>query len=172
MPKEIILVDKNNKKIGIDEKIKAHIEARLHRSFSVLVFNPKKELLIQRRTKNKYHSGGLWTNTCCSHPKPGEKLKSAIHRRLGEEMGFDCDLEKIGSFIYKVKFNNGLYENEYNHVFMGFSHQEPKINREEIKDWKWININKLKKDIKKNPNKYTYWFKIIINKYLKNGSFI
>lgn len=167
MIEEVILVDKNDKEIGSEEKIKAHRAGKLHRAFSILVFNSNKELLLQKRQKAKYHCGGLWTNTCCSHPRLGETLQKAIHRRLKEEMGFDCQLKKAFSFIYKAEFDNGLTENEYDHVFIGKFDGQPKPNPDEVDSCKWILINELKKDINKNPQKYTPWLKVIIGEYLE-----
>jgi len=120
-------------------------------------------MLLQKRAKTKYHCGGLWTNTCCSHPRPGESLEEAVHRRLKEEMGFDCDLKEDFSFIYKANFGE-LTEWEFDHVFTGKFDGEPKINPEEVDDFKWINVRVLQEDIKENPTKYTPWFKIAIKK--------
>lgn len=158
---QVILVDKNDNEIGAEEKIKAHHRGLLHRALSVFIFNSEGELMIQQRAKNKYHCGGLWSNTVCSHPIPGEKTIGAAHRRLKEELGFDCKLEEIFSFIYKSKFNNGLTEYELDHVFVGTFNKAPAPNSDEVSDWKWINLKNLSKDVSKNPDKYTYWFKKI-----------
>lgn len=167
----VILVNEKDKKIGTEEKMKAHQEGKLHRAFSVLIFNKKGEMLIQKRAKTKYHSGGLWTNTCCSHPRPKETLKKAVKRRLKEEMGIECkDLKKIFSFIYKVKVGN-LIEHEFDHVFLGKFEGNPKPNKKEVEDWKWISPKELKREMKKNPQKYTPWFKIILKKMEKLGFF-
>jgi len=163
MEEKIILVDKNDQETGTMEKMRAHLEGKLHRAFSIFVFDSQGRLLLQKRAKKKYHSGGLWTNTCCSHPRAGEFLEEAAHRRLKEEMGFDCQLEKAFGFAYKVKFDNGLFENEYDHVFVGKFDGAPIPNPEEADDWKWIDITELKKDIKQNPDDYAYWFKIAID---------
>jgi len=163
MKEEVILVDKRNRKIGVEEKIKAHKQGRLHRAFSIFVFNSKNELLIQQRAKTKYHSGGLWTNTCCSHPRPNETYNQAVHRRLKQEMGFDCKLKKVFCFIYKADFSN-LIENEYDCVFIGKSNKQPKPNPNEIMNYKWISLENLKKDIKKHPKKYSVWLKIVLKK--------
>ena len=164
MPEFILTVDKNDNIIGKEEKIKTHQLGKLHRAFSIFVFNSKGELLLQRRAKTKYHSGGLWTNTCCSHPRVGETLEKSIHRRLKEEMGFDCELKEIFSFIYKVKFDNGLFEHEYDHVFIGNFDGEPNPNPEEVDEWKWVDLEELKGDIRENPDNYTYWLKVSIDK--------
>jgi len=161
---QVVLVDKNNRKIGIKEKIKAHKEGKLHRAFSIFIFNSKGELLIQQRAKTKYHSGGLWSNTVCSHPKPNETYQQAVHRRLKEEMGFDCKLKKLFCFIYNTGFVNGLIENEYDYIFIGKFDGKLKPNIKEIMNYKWISIKELKKDIKKNPNKYTIWLKIALKR--------
>lgn len=164
MLEEIILVNKNDKEIGTGEKMKVHQDGKLHRAFSIFVFNSKNEMLLQKRARTKYHCGGLWTNTCCSHPRKGELLEEATHRRLQEEMGFDCELKEIDDFIYKAEFNNGLTEHEYDHVFTGKFDSEPNINPEEAEDYKWINLKELKKEIKKNPESFTVWFKIAMEK--------
>lgn len=161
--KEIILVDENDNEIGTGEKLKVHRDGKLHRAFSILIFNSKGEILIQQRAATKYHSPNLWTNTCCSHPKPNEILKKAIKRRLKEEMGIKSDLNEIFSFIYKVNLGN-LIEYEFNHVFIGRFDGNPKPNKKEVKDWKWINLKELQKDLKENPEKYAYWFRIILDK--------
>ncbi len=166
MEEKVILVNKNDKEIGSGEKILMHQQGKLHRAFSIFVFNSKGELLIQKRAKNKYHSNGLWTNTVCSHPRPREAIEEAVHRRLKEEMGFDCELKKAFSFIYKTPFSNGLIENEFDHVFLGKFDGEIIPNPEEVEDWKFVNIEELKLNIKKNPEKYSYWFKIAIHKIL------
>lgn len=164
---EVILVDKRDNEIGKEEKLKAHKQGKLHRAFSIFVFNSKNELLIHKRSKDKYHSGGLWTNTCCSHPRPGEKIEEAAKRRLKEEMGLDCKLKKVLSFVYKKEFGNGLIENEYDHVFIGNCDIPPNPDEEEVEDWKWINIEELKKDIQQNQQNYTYWFKFVIDKVIE-----
>lgn len=163
---DIILVNEDNDEVGSGEKIDIHKKGLLHRAFSIFIFNSKNELLLQQRALNKYHSGGLWTNTCCSHPKPGELVLDAARRRLQEEMGIDCKLEEKFTLIYKTNFSN-LIEYEYDHVILGICDNNPKINLAEAADYKWINIKKLRSDIKKNPNKYTYWFKIALPKLLK-----
>jgi len=165
---KIILVDKNDKELGSEEKIAAHQNGgKLHRAFSIFVFNLKEEMLIQKRAKEKYHSSLLWTNACCSHPRLGESLNSAVHRRLKEEMGFDCDLKEKFNFVYKIDFENGLSENEFDHVFVGKFDGMPSPDKKEVAGWKWIDVEELKKDIKENAEKYTYWLKACLNKALK-----
>ncbi len=168
MEEKVILVDKNDKEIGVEEKIRAHQEGKLHRAFSIFVFNSKRELLLQKRAKAKYHSGGLWTNTCCSHPTPKESMKEAIHRRLKEEMGFNCDLKKVSSFVYKVNLDNDLSEHELDHVFIGTFDGKPVPNPEEVEGWRWANTEELEKDIRENPNKYTFWFKTALDKAISS----
>ena len=160
---EVVLVDKKDNEIGREEKIKAHREAKLHRAFSILVFNEKNEILLQKRAAAKYHSAGLWTNTCCSHPRPGKDLFKEAEKRLKEEMGFKCHLKKSFSFIYKANFDN-LTEYEFDHVFFGKFSGDPLPDEKEVSDWKWMGLAEIKKDIKKNRQNYTPWFKIIIDR--------
>ena len=170
---QVILVDKNDQEIGVMEKMQAHEEARLHRAFSVFVFNSKGELMIHQRAFEKYHSGGLWTNTCCSHPMPGETTKDAAHRRLMEEMGFDCFLEEVYEFQYYAELDKGLTEHEYDHVFIGKYDGEPVLNPEEVAAYKFITLAELKESIDQSPEEYTEWFKIImknIESYLVENS--
>ena len=165
----IILVNKNDKEIGTEEKLKAHKEGKLHRSFSIFLFNKKGELLIQKRAKSKYHSPGLWSNTCCSHPRPDRELEDEVKRRLKEEMRIvEYDLKEVFSFTYNLKVGD-LIEHEFDHVFWGTFEGNPKPDPAEVESWKWVNLIELKKDIKENPGKYTAWFKIILDKMLKYG---
>lgn len=167
MQEEVVLVNDKDEVLGYMEKIEAHEKALLHRAFSVFIFNKNNELMLQRRALGKYHSPGLWTNTCCSHPRINESYEKAAHRRMQEEMGFDCEMKDVFSFIYKVPFGNGLTEHELDHVFIGYCDVEPKINPKEVDSWKWMSIQEIKKDIKLNPQKYTPWFKIILGEYSK-----
>ena len=166
MKETLILVDNNDNEIGTEEKMKAHEDAKLHRAFSVFIFNLKGEMLLQQRAVSKYHSGGLWTNSCCSHPRPGEEVTAAAHRRLMEEMGFDCEIEKKFHFIYKAEFDHGLTEHELDHVFMGKYNGEIIPNPEEVENYKWIKTDELINDIELNPDKYTVWFKIALKEVL------
>ncbi|MFC4691200.1 isopentenyl-diphosphate Delta-isomerase [Dokdonia genika] len=161
----VILVDENDNKIGLMPKMEAHEKAVLHRAFSVFVFNDKKELMLQQRALHKYHSPGLWTNTCCSHQRDGESNIEAGTRRLQEEMGFTVPLEESISFIYKAPFDNGLTEHELDHILIGHSEQEPVINEEEVAAWKWMGLEDVKQDIVNRPELYTAWFKIIFDKF-------
>lgn len=157
MRQEVILVDEFDHAIGSEEKMKAHEHGLLHRAFSVFVVNNKDELLLQKRADSKYHSASLWTNTCCSHPAPGEVLQEAAEKRLLEEMGFTCSLNWQFKFMYKASFENKLTEHEIDHVFLGKSNINPIPNPEEVADWRWENIHSLKLDLKKNPHQYTFW---------------
>ncbi len=167
MQEHVILVDPMGREIGTEEKLKAHREGKLHRAFSVFVFNTSGELLLQKRSETKYHSGGLWTNTCCSHPRLGESHSCAARQRLNEEMGFDCELTELFSFIYHAKLENNLFEHELDHVFVGHYDGQPVPNSDEVDDWKWMDIKKLKRNVEENPEHYTYWFKLILNRVLK-----
>ncbi|MFA7208772.1 MAG: isopentenyl-diphosphate Delta-isomerase [Parcubacteria group bacterium] len=158
MPKEIILVNKKDWVTGAASKMEAHQKGKLHRAFSIFIFNRHGKLLLQQRAIGKYHSGGLWTNTCCGHPHPKEILISAAHRRLQEEMGFDCKLTEIFSFIYRAKLDNGMREYEFDHVLIGKFNGKPKINPTEAEDCKWVDREFLIMDLRKNPSRYTKWF--------------
>ena len=163
-----MLVDEKDNEIGVEEKIKAHENGgKLHRAFSIFVFNSKQELLLQRRALTKYHAPGLWANTCCSHPKPGEELEKAAHRRLREEMGFDCELRKVFHVIYKAYVGNGLTEHEFDHVFIGYWEGEPEPNPEEVCEWKWASLEEIEKGIKESPEKFAPWFRIIFPKVVE-----
>lgn len=155
----VILVDQNDQPIGTMEKLEAHEKGALHRDFSILVFNSSGDLMLQKRAAHKYHSGGLWTNTCCSHPRPGEALLAAAHRRLKEEMGFDCELKPLNHIIYQAAFSNGLIEHEFDYILIGYYDREPVINPEEADGWQWVSPAKLKSDLQLHPEKYTEWFK-------------
>jgi isopentenyl-diphosphate delta-isomerase len=162
---KVILVDQEDNVIGTMPKIEAHKKAVLHRAFSVFILNKKGELMLQKRALNKYHSPALWTNTCCSHQREGEGNLQAGKRRLKEEMGFTTPLEELFSFIYKVPFDNGLTEHEFDHVMLGYYDGLPKINFEEVASWKWISLENVKRHMKKNPEHYTVWFKIIYERF-------
>ncbi len=167
MEERIILVNKNNQPIGAGEKLAVHQKGQLHRAFSVLIFNSQGKMLLQKRASHKYHSGGLWSNACCSHPRVGEELKEAVSSRLIEEIGIKCKLKEIFSFTYKVNFKNGLIENEFDYVFLGKFDGEPKINLEEAEDCCWKSLDDIKKEILLTPEKFTFWFKIIMNNKLE-----
>jgi|TARA_B100001248_G_scaffold242031_1_gene209272 isopentenyl-diphosphate delta-isomerase len=157
---KVILVDENDNQVGLMPKLEAHQKGLLHRAFSIFIFNSKYELLLQKRASSKYHSGGLWTNTCCSHPREGEDTLDAANRRLIEEMGIETSLRKVHDFIYKAELDNNLTEHEFDHVFYGIYNEDPIINKDEADDFKWIDMDSLNEDIKTNGDNYTIWFKI------------
>ena len=163
----VILVDENNNQIGLEEKILAHKKNLLHRAFSIFIFNDSFEILLQKRAPNKYHSGNLWTNTCCSHPLENLSLVESAKKRLVEEMGIKANLNEVFSFIYQAEFANGLSEYEYDHVLFGISNNQPILNPDEAIDYKWIKISDLKSKIEKNPGNFTVWLQIMINNYFK-----
>ncbi|NOY50600.1 MAG: isopentenyl-diphosphate Delta-isomerase [Chlorobi bacterium] len=165
---DVILVDENDNPIGLMEKMEAHKKAVLHRAFSVFIFNSEGSLMLQQRALHKYHSPGLWTNTVCSHPREGETSVEAAHRRIEEEMGFDCDFDEAFSFTYKAEVGQGLTEHELDHVFIGKSDVEPIINPEEVASWKYVDPDWLDIDIKKNPQDYTEWFKIALSEVVEH----
>ena len=165
MEEKVILVNEKDEQIGLMPKMEAHEKALLHRAFSVFIFNDENELMLQQRALNKYHSPGLWTNTCCSHQRDGETNLEAGKRRLKEEMGFVTELIETTSFIYKAPFDNGLTEHEYDHVMVGYFNVEPRINLEEVASWKWASLEAVKVDIITHPHLYTEWFKIIFDKF-------
>lgn len=162
---KVILVNERDEPIGLMPKMEAHEKALLHRAFSVFIFNDNNDLMIQQRALHKYHSPGLWANTCCSHQRDGESNIEAGMRRLQEEMGFVTPLKETTSFIYKAPFDNGLTEHEYDHIMIGYYNEAPEINPDEVADWKWMSLEALKSDIKETPQLYTAWFKIIFDKF-------
>lgn len=168
----VILVDKSDNPIGIIEKMEAHRRALLHRAISVFIINSGGEWILQKRALDKYHSKGLWTNTCCTHPLPGESDIESANRRLVEEMGITCKLKELFSFIYKEQLDDEMTEYEFDHVFIGNYDSDPVINTAEVDDWKKISYDELHKDILENPDNYTYWFKEIyqnVNSHLLNS---
>lgn len=168
---EVILVNSLDEQIGTLEKIAAHEQGLLHRAFSVLIFNDKGELLIHQRAHEKYHCAGLWTNTCCSHQRVGETNEQAATRRLQEEMGFVVPVQFIGSFVYYVEFDNGLFEHELDHVLIGKFNDQPAPNPNEVADWKYIDLQELELEMKNNPEQFTFWFHEIMHRFgadLKN----
>ena len=167
---EIILVDENDNPVGFETKIKAHEgDGKLHRAFSIFIFNAAGKVLLQRRAKKKYHFGGLWTNACCGHPKKGEKLQDAAPARLRQEFGFNTELKEIFSFLYRASdVESGLAEYEFDHVLYGEFNGEPQPNPDEIDDWKWVNLTELMVDLEDNAHDYTPWFKIAIPQVIEN----
>lgn len=159
---ELILVDENDQEIGVMEKMEAHEKGLLHRAFSVLLFNNEGKLLLQQRALNKYHSPGLWTNTCCSHPRPMETTEAAANRRLFEEMGLHAPLKEVFHFTYRAELEYGLIEHEIDHVFIGYSDETPHLNLEEIMGFKWMSLSDIQSDMRSNPSRYTAWFHLLI----------
>jgi isopentenyl-diphosphate delta-isomerase len=164
----VILVNEQDEQIGLMPKLEAHQKALLHRAFSVFIFNDANELMLQQRAMQKYHSPGLWTNTCCSHQRDGESSLEAGKRRLQEEMGFTTPLRETMAFIYKAPFDNGLTEHEYDHILIGEYNESPRINKNEVAAWKWMPLEEVKEDMFRNPQLYTEWFKIIFDKFYKH----
>ena len=163
MMEHVVLVDPDDNALGTMEKMEAHRKGILHRAFSILLFNSKGELLLQKRSPLKYHSGGLWTNTCCSHPFPDEDMDAAARRKLKQEMGIELQPDFAYKFIYKANLEKGLVEHECDHVFIGSFDGTPDINFEEVEDWKFIPMSALRTDMRKNPQAYTAWFKLIVD---------
>jgi isopentenyl-diphosphate delta-isomerase, type 1 len=168
----LILVDKNDNEIGTLDKLSVHQRGLLHRAFSVFIFNSKNELLLQQRADEKYHSPGLWSNTCCSHPRSGEKMTDSITRRLKEEMGMQCDTEFKFSFIYKAQFGNGLTEHELDHVYFGKSEDLPEPNPAEVKDWKYISLQNLQEETALHPENFSAWLKISLPRIIAEKGFL
>jgi len=157
---QVILVDQHDNALGFMDKMEAHQKGLIHRAFSIFIFNSRGEMLLQQRALNKYHSAGLWSNSCCSHPLPGEEVKEAATRRLNEELGFETSLEKIFHFIYRVPFENGLVENEFDHVFVGHYDGKVKTNSAEVNDYVFKPMEQIGLELTNKPEKYTEWFKI------------
>ncbi len=164
---KIVLVDEQDKALGVEEKIRVHQLGALHRAFSVFVVNAEGQLMMQRRALTKYHSRGLWSNTCCGHPRPDEPLEQAARRRLKEEMGFDSHLTELFAFVYRAELEDGLVENEYDHVLLGCFEGIPEPDPAEIVEWKWVNLATLSVDIEEHPESYTYWFRISFDRFLR-----
>lgn len=165
----VILVDQDDQEVGQMEKLAAHERGQLHRAFSVCVFNSREELLLQQRASGKYHSAGLWTNTCCSHPRPGESLEKAAHRRLQEEMGFDCEVQEAFHMQYRFRFSNGLTEHEYDHVFIGFSDQLPKPNKDEVAGWAYMARPEIASTVESRSHAFTEWFQLMFAQLNENS---
>lgn len=163
MMDEVVLVDENDNQTGLIEKMEAHRKGLLHRAISVFVYNSKGELLLQQRAMKKYHGGGLWTNTCCSHPLPDEEPKAAARRRLMQEMGMDAEVSFSHTFIYKADVGNGLWEHELDHVFTAVLDVTPKPNPEEAMAWRYISMDELKREVEQNPETFSAWLRIILH---------
>lgn len=155
----VVLVDEQDRELGAAEKLSAHAAGKLHRAFSIFVFNSERQLLLQRRAQSKYHSGGLWSNTCCGHPRPGEATLPAARRRLREEMNFDCELRPAFEFLYRAEFANELVEHEYDHVFVGEFNGVVTPDETEVEAWTWTTLAELRRDLSARPDDYTYWLK-------------
>ena len=163
---QVILVDEQDQPLGTGDKLQTHRDGLLHRAFSVFLFNTAGEMLLQRRAATKYHSPGLWSNTCCSHPRPGEAVLDAAHRRLQEEMGLTSDLSPAFSFIYRIAFDNGLIEHELDHVLIGRTEASPAPHPDEADAWRWIQPDALRADVATHPERYTYWFRYCLDDVL------
>ncbi|RWY54016.1 isopentenyl-diphosphate Delta-isomerase [Mucilaginibacter gilvus] len=168
MSEIIIAVNEQGRITGTLDKLRAHITGQLHRAFSIFIFNTDGQLLLQQRADAKYHSGGKWTNTCCSHPRIGEQTSNAAHRRLQEEMGFDCELKEIFSFRYCETLQNGLIENEFDHVFFGISNQQPIPDPSEVKDFEYLNMELISYKLKTDPGSYTVWLNICFEQVMEH----
>lgn len=164
---EVVLVDEKDRALATMDKLEAHELGLLHRAFSVFIFNNEGKMLIHKRALTKYHSGGLWTNACCSHPYPGEGALTAGKRRLHEELGFTCDLYKAFDFIYRAEVDNSLTEHEFDHVFVGNYSGMIKADPEEVAETKYVELDWLVKEIEINPNNFTTWFKIALPRLLR-----
>lgn len=160
----VTLVDEHDRVVGTAEKLTAHREALLHRACSVVLFNSRGEMLLQQRDASKYHSGGLWSNTCCTHPRPGESARDAATRRLREEMGIDAELEPAFEFVYRADLGSGLIEHEYDHVFVGRAEGPPHPNASEVSDWRWASIEHVKNELRHAPSRFTSWFPLVLER--------
>lgn len=164
MVEEVILVDEEDRVLGAAEKMQAHRSGGLHRAFSVFVFDSAGNVLLQKRARGKYHSGGLWSNTCCSHPRPGETTVEAARRRLAEEMGFTCELREVFSFVYRAEVGDDLVEHEYDHVFFGTFDGRPSPDAREVEEWRWCAMGELREEIARDPESYTRWLRLVIDR--------
>jgi isopentenyl-diphosphate delta-isomerase len=164
---KVVLVNERDEAIGVEDKTRAHLLGALHRAFSVFVVNAAGQLMVQKRALTKYHSRGLWSNTCCGHPRPDEALEKAARRRLREEMGFNSHLTELFAFIYQANLEDGFIENEYDHVLVGRFEGVPKPDPTEVADWRWVDIATLSVDLKEHPESYTYWFRISFDRFIR-----
>ncbi len=159
----MILVDAHDREVGVGDKLRTHVEGALHRAFSVFVFDAEKRLLLQKRARSKYHSAGLWSNTACGHPRPGEATVEAARRRLREEMGFDCELRRAFGFLYRAEFDNRIVEHEYDHVFVGRFDGAPAPDSSEVEAWRWSSVGQLRRDLSERPREYSYWLSVALD---------
>jgi isopentenyl-diphosphate delta-isomerase len=162
MSERVILVDEQDRELGVGEKLQTHRDGALHRAFSVFVFDSAGRLLLQKRAREKYHSGGLWSNTCCGHPRPGEATQAAARRRLFEEMGFDCEPRAAFGFLYRAELAGGLVEHEYDHVFLGRFDGVPAPDAGEVEDWRWLTLGELRAELASRPEAYSYWLRVAL----------
>ena len=162
----VVTVNELDEQTGTMEKMEAHQLGILHRAFSVFILNDNNELLLQQRAKKKYHSGGLWTNTCCSHPMPEENTVSAAERRLKEEMGIECRVDPAFTFVYKADVGDGLIEHEYDHVFIGRYSGKCDANPDEVNGYQYLSLNEIENWIKKRPGDFTVWMRIAFPRFL------
>jgi isopentenyl-diphosphate Delta-isomerase len=165
----VILVTEQDIQIGTEDKLRAHAEGRLHRAFSVFLRNDRDEILLQRRAADKYHSGGLWSNTCCSHPRPGESVHAAARRRLREEMGVTCVLRHAFAFTYRVQLAGDLWEHEYDHVFLGTWDGTPVPDPAEVAEWRWVSTDDLRREVHETPAAFTYWLRLALDELCSRG---
>ena len=166
----VVLVDERDVEIGTEEKLRAHRDAVLHRAVSVFVFDDRGAMLLQRRAAGKYHSGGLWSNACCGHPRPGESPAEAAHRRLREEMGIDCPLAPVFTFTYRAELGAGLAEHEFDHVFVGQWAADPAPDPREVDGWRWVDVNVVRAELAARPDRYTAWFRAAFEGLLAHGA--
>jgi isopentenyl-diphosphate Delta-isomerase len=159
---QVILVDERDRELGADEKLRAHREGTLHRAFSVFIFDGAGRLLLQKRARGKYHSGGLWSNTACGHPRPGEQTEAAARRRLREEMSLDCELREAFEFVYRAELDGALVEHEYDHVFVGKHDAEPAPDPAEVEGWRWVSMRELREGLREEPERYSYWLRLAV----------
>ncbi|WP_245637118.1 isopentenyl-diphosphate Delta-isomerase [Burkholderia singularis] len=169
MDEMLILVDRSDKPLGFDTKTRIHQIGALHRAFSIFIFDHQNRLLLQRRALRKYHSAGLWSNSCCGHPRHGEELEAAVSRRLREEMGVDCQMRKVTALTYRAELPNGLIEHEYDHIFAGTLDGEPVANPDEVADWEWVPVDQLLDRVERQPYDFTVWFREILGRARMEG---
>jgi isopentenyl-diphosphate Delta-isomerase len=165
MEERLILINLNNEIVGSETKMRVHQQGLLHRAFSVFIFNVDGCLLLQKRAHHKYHSQDLWTNSCCGHPRVGESTNRAVHRRLQEEMGFDCPMKQVENFLYRAEVSNGLIEHEYDQIYIGRFDGTPVPSPDEVEDWTWTSIPALLKFMTEQPEEWTIWFRRIVENY-------
>lgn len=166
--KNVLLVDDGDRPTGEMEKLQAHQKGALHRAFSVLLFDRKGQLLLQQRATDKYHSGGLWTNTCCSHPHPNESVEEGASRRLREEMGLEAPLRKLFTTRYYLELGDGMIENEFDHVFLAISDDEPQVNGQEVMDQRFASREEVQQELQNDPDRFTEWFKVIWQEFVEH----